>query len=125
MARYLVSDYPLEAKDFENNLWHHIFERGSGEQPVRFVYDTHNNEIVVAFVRGGQTVKDGVSEEWWAELSADVAHDVQESIRDNLGLAESAPELYPDANFGLLETDELPEWSGIMNVPAVAVTPTP
>lgn len=38
MARYLVSDFPLEANNFENNLWHHIFERGGGEQPVRFVY---------------------------------------------------------------------------------------
>lgn len=125
MARYLVSDYPLEAHEFENNLWHHIFERGGGEQPVRFVYDTQNDEIVVAFVRGGRTVKDGYSEEWWAELSPDGTHDVQESVRDNLELAVSAPALYPDAKFGLIETDELPEWAGIANTPTVPSSPAP
>lgn len=125
MARYLVSDYPLEAHDFENNLWHHIFERGGGEEPVRFVYDTQNEEIVFAMVRGGVSVKDGEAEEWWAELSPDGAHDVQESIRDNLGLAESAPELYPDAAFGLIETDELPDWAGVTNAPSAPSSPAP
>lgn len=125
MARYLISDYPLEAHGFANDLWHHIFERGGGEQPVRFVYDTQNEEIVFAMIRGGTTVKDGEADEWWAELSPDGAHDVQESIRDNLGLAESAPELYPDAKFGLIETDELPEWAGdVANVPTVS-SPSP
>ncbi|MDW9478629.1 hypothetical protein GOB57_07920 [Sinorhizobium meliloti] len=125
MARYLVSDYPLEAHGFENNLWHHIFERGGGEQPVRFVYDKQNEEIVFAMIRGGTTVKEGEAEEWWAELSPDGAHDVQESIRDNLGFVESAPELYPDAKFGLIETDELPEWAGdVGNEPTVA-SPSP
>jgi hypothetical protein len=124
MARYLISDHPLEAQGIENNLWNHIFERGSGEEPVRFVYDTQNEEIVIAMVRGGTTTKDGTAEDWWVELSPDAAHDVQESIRDNLGLAEHAPELYGNDKFGLIETDELPEWAGVDNAPAIS-NPSP
>jgi hypothetical protein len=123
MARYLVSDYPLEALGFQNDLWHHIFERGGGEQPVRFVYNADNEELEFALVRGGTVLKDGFAEEWWTELSADLAHDVQESIRDNLGLAKSAPHIYPDAKFGLVETYELPEWAGIAATPASPAGP--
>lgn len=107
MARYLVSDLPSEDHNHTNHLWHHLFERGGGDTPVRFVFDTELQEMVAAFV------PDDTDGTGWAELSSDLAHDVQESLIDNLGLAESAPHIYPDANFLLVETDEVPDWADV------------
>ena len=127
MSHYLVSDMPSEENGHAAALWHHIFERGGGEQPVRFVFDTVNQEIVAAFVVGGTTVTSGsdVAETWWAELSPHLAFDVQESVIDNLGLAESAPELYKDPVFGLIETDILPDWAEAQSPTPTAPAPAP
>lgn len=111
MGRYLISDFPSEEHGFENELWHHIFPESRSEEPVRFVFDRETEEVVAAFVRGGTSLKDGEAETWWAELSEDARLDVQDSLRDNLSLAEGSPNIYPDPHFGLVEADEVPEWA--------------
>ncbi|MCS4090034.1 hypothetical protein [Rhizobium sp. BK176] len=104
MARYLVSDYPLETEEYRNELWNQIFERGDGETPVRFVYDRELEELKVALVRVGHAVEDRRPKEIWEELPDDKGAALQESIERKLWLEE------PTA---LIETDELPEWAGV------------
>jgi hypothetical protein len=116
MARYLVSDYPLETEEFQNELWVQIFERGEGETPVRFVYDTELEELTVALVRVGRTIEDGRPKEIWEELSRDNGAALQESIERKLFLQE------PTA---LIETDELPEWADVPAPTAAATAPAP
>ncbi len=122
MARYLISDFPSEDHGFKNNLWHHLFADGGRETPVRFVYDTENEEVVVAFIQGGTTTKApfDTAEDWWVELSSDLTADVQDSVHDNLGLADMIPGMWE--SFGLIEADILPDWA---EKSALAPSPSP
>ena len=110
MARYLVSDIPdLDAGE-AGTLWHHIFERGGGEVPVRFVYDTEIRELVVGLGQGGFGISgSGQAGAWWTELSPEAGADLQQSIEDNIDLADSG--LHAMVDLGVIETDDLPDWA--------------
>jgi hypothetical protein len=118
MKRFLVSDYPSDAYVSNNALWTHIFERGGGEEPVRFVYDTQNREIVTALVSHGShySTETDTVQDLWTPLSPDGGADVQQDIEDNIALY-GQEELV--TQFGLAETDEMPAWAD-MQIKATA-----
>lgn len=87
--------------------WGHIFV-GEQESATRWVYDRLEERLAGAEIQTAGR---------WSNLDAAATADLLESIRDND--AEGSP-----ADFGLEETDVLPQWAGGPAADATEASPT-
>ncbi len=104
MARYVIAD-PDEGAG-----WGHLFENvhGNGktvtrERMLRFVFDTQAEELVHLDVQLGHK---------WMEGSRFDREDVEDSLKNANPGALEEPEYW-----GLLSSDELPEWAQMEEMP--------
>lgn len=93
--RYVIADNP-------GSLWGHIFRDGEPEIMTRFVFDLEDRRLVAGGYQGGYSQ----SGPWWADMSAEMLADLQDSLVNANPDALDNPEYW-----GLLSSDELPEWA--------------
>lgn len=101
--RYLIADPDMDGSE----AWEHFIGTDAGDRlmPTRFVYDREEGEIIRAHA---------LYERAWHKLTWEDIEDLEDSVVH----ANGAPD--EPAEFGLVATDELPEW---YEEPAAAPSP--
>lgn len=96
-GRYIITE----------GYWGHIFNEKQGEILTEWVYDTQEDQLI-----GARVANDRSDFPSWREATADELADLEDSVKNANSDALDNPE-----NWGLTQTDELPDYVASSAVP--------